>query len=139
MIRRAGGDAVWTEDIGSRGWAKVGLEQIAAWDPDYIFVAAYFSPIDRVMEKLRNDPLWASLGAFQESRLMGFPADYFSWDQPDPRWILGYMWLAQSMHPGLFGELNLTVHVVEFYQEMYGLTDRAVKSVILQNIRGDFH
>jgi iron complex transport system substrate-binding protein len=41
LVELAGGVPVWTEASESGGWGTVNLEQIAAWDPDKIFVIAY--------------------------------------------------------------------------------------------------
>jgi iron complex transport system substrate-binding protein len=37
LVKLAGGEPVWL-DAAESGWTVVNLEQIAAWDPDYVFV-----------------------------------------------------------------------------------------------------
>lgn len=69
---------------------------------------------------------------------MAFPADYLSWDQPDPRWILGLQWLVGKLHPGLGATAELEKKVVEFYSFVYGLSAQRIEEAILPMIRGDY-
>jgi iron complex transport system substrate-binding protein len=73
----------------------------------------------------------------QEEHLHAFAADIYSWDQPDPRWILGLTWLAGQLHPDLFPELDLTAEAQNFYQSMYGLDDAFFELNILPAFKGD--
>lgn len=123
MVETAGGEPVWLgADLG-KNWTKVTLEQIAAWDADQIYVVAYFNPVDDVIAMLQADPQWQALRAVQEGKLYGFPGDFYSWDQPDPRWILGLTWLAATMHPDMFADVDLATQVRAFYSDIYNLDD----------------
>ena len=98
---------VWKDAQLGNGWTKVGLEQIAAWDPDQIYTIAYFNNPNDVVEKLKADLQLQKVNAVKHGRLYAFPGDYYSWDQPDTRWILGLNWLASKMHPEPFPDLNI--------------------------------
>jgi hypothetical protein len=52
-------------------------------------VPVFRSDPDPVMEQLKADPAWQGLRAVQNGELYAFPADFYGWDVPDPRWILG--------------------------------------------------
>ena len=94
MLEMAGGDPVWVDaDIGER-WTKVGFEQIAAWDPDQIFLISYRKPMAEVLSIIEKSGYWRELRAYREEEIHPFPGDFYSWDQPDPRWLLGLQWLA---------------------------------------------
>lgn len=135
-IELAGGTPVWTEAAQGGGWTVVNFEQVAAWDPDQIYVIAYGSDSARVVDKLVADARWQALRAVQQGRIHGFGGDIFSWDQPDPRWILGVTWLADKMHPDLFAGLDLEQEVVSFFTQMYGMDEGAVRDQILPRLQG---
>jgi iron complex transport system substrate-binding protein len=136
MVELAGGTPVWTE-ASQGGWAVVGLEQIAAWDPDAIFVISYFQPVDDVVARLTADATWQGLTAVQEGRLFGFPGDFYSWDQPDTRWILGLTWMATRLHPDRFTEIDLRAELDAFYIELYSLDAETIEAEIMPLLVGD--
>jgi len=137
MVEMAGGDPVWADANPVNGWAQVTLEQIAAWDADQVFVIAYSQNPSDVVAGLQADPNWQTLRAVQEGQLYAFPADLYSWDQPDPRWILGLTWLAGRLHPDLFADLDLVVEAQTFYTTLYGLDTVFFQQNILPTFKGD--
>ncbi|HSJ58930.1 MAG TPA: ABC transporter substrate-binding protein [Anaerolineae bacterium] len=136
-VELAGGEPVWKEAAQAGGWTVVNFEQVAAWDPDKIFVIAYDMDAAQVADELAADPQWAALRAVQEGEIYGFPADVFSWDQPDPRWILGVTWLATRIHPDRFGDVDMTQEAIDFFEQMYGMDEAAVRAEILPRVTGD--
>ena len=138
MVELAGGEPVWVEAAEGGGWTVVNFEQIAAWDPDMVFVVNYFGHPGEAVAELRQDSKWEELRAVQQDKLFAFPGDYLSWDQPDTRWILGLLWLAAAVHPDRFDSLDMTNEVLTFYEEMYGLDSETVESEVLPLITGDF-
>jgi iron complex transport system substrate-binding protein len=71
-------------------------------------------------------------------RLVAFPVDYYSWDQPDLRWVLGLKWLSSRLHPDLFGDADLDREVIDFFSFLYGMNEEAVRRVVLSNLRGGY-
>ena len=63
-----------------------------------------------------------------------FPADYLSWDQSDARWILGLQWVARTLHPDIFAELDLREEVFSFYGELYGMDRQTVETAVLPRL-----
>jgi iron complex transport system substrate-binding protein len=123
LVEKAGGVPAWKDWSAGKGWTKVGFEQVAASDPDRVFIAAYFDDASAVVERLYADRTWGALRAVRMKRLHAFPSDYYSWDQPDPRWILGLLWLARRLHPGLFTDMEIGSEARDFFREMYLLSD----------------
>jgi iron complex transport system substrate-binding protein len=138
LVERAGGQPVWKEAAQGGGWVVVGFEQIAAWNPDKIFIVNYFGSVDDVVQRLKADPQWQSLAAVQQEELYGFPKDYYSWDQPDPRWILGLTWLAKTMHPSEFDDLDVEAELFRFFEQMYRLDESVIEQNILPHVEGDW-
>jgi len=136
MTELAGGLPVWREQS-EGGWSVVNLEQIAAWNPNAVFVISYFDPVGEVVDRLTSDPQWQSLSAVDEGRIYGFPGDFYSWDQPDTRWILGLTWMASRLHPETFAEVDMRAEVFEFYSTLYDLDAETVESEVLPLVQGD--
>ncbi len=138
MVERAGGNPVWKASAQSGGWTVVNFEQIAAWNPDVLFVIDYFGDPGATAAKLRADPLWASLKATKNRQIYGFPKDFYSWDQPDTRWILGLSWLATKTHPQLFsGVISMPSELQAFFGQLYGLDAQTIQTKVLPMLKGD--
>lgn len=137
MVEMAGGLPVW-KDTPADGWTVVTIEQIAAWNPDAVFVIHYQGKAVEAVEKLKTDANWMLLDAVKNDRLYPFPLDFQSWDQPDTRWTLGLAWMAARLHPDLFPDFDLMAETRAFYQDFYGLTDALISDQIVPLLKGDF-
>ncbi len=136
IVEIAGGNPIWKDANPAKGWTKVSLEQIAAWDADRIYVIAYTSnPVD-VVTQLKEDPQWQALRAVIEDHLYAFPGDLYSWDQPDARWALGVSWLAANLHPEQYPNFNIMDKVTDFYQTLYNLDSKFVEENIQPTFKG---
>ncbi len=124
MVEMAGGEPVWKSIAAGAGWNKVSFEQAAAWQPRHVLVISYQRPAAQVVESLRGSGNW-------KGSLAPFPADFYSWDQPDTRWILGLQWVARTIHPELFAGLDLRQEVSSFYGELYGIDKAVIDAEIL--------
>ncbi len=137
LVEIAGGKPVWAEMEFGNGWAVVTFEQIAAWNPDQIFIIDYAGHADQVAANLKADTLWESLAAVQEEQLYAFPFDFYSWDQPDTRWILGLQWLATKTHPDLTHDINILTEVEDFYSTLYRLDTATIEAEVKPLLVGD--
>jgi len=134
MVEMAGGNPVWTNGHPGGGWSKVNMEQIASWNPDQIYLVAYKENVDKVLSTMYNSTKWKGLKAVKNKQLKAFPVDYYSWDQPDSRWILGLNWLAQQIHPELFRDLDIKEKAESFFKDLYYLSDKQYKEEILSRL-----
>jgi len=137
MVQNAGGIPVWSDANPGQGWTKVNFEQIATWDADQIFIISYFTPVDDVVAKLKEDSQWASLRAAKDGKLYAFAGDLYSWDQPDTRWILGLSWLATKLQPDINKDIDIRAEAQKFFNILYGLDEEAFKKSIEANFTGD--
>jgi iron complex transport system substrate-binding protein len=101
-------------------------------------LVSYHTPVDQVKVTLLSDPKWRQLDAVRQGKLLAFPSDYLSWDQPDPRWIIGLYWLTGKLHPKLIASAEVEKKVTEFYCFVYGLSPQRIQEAILPKIRGDY-
>lgn len=136
QVRTTGGIPIWGNTAQQSGaWTIVNLEQIAAWDPDRIFVII---PHDMdppaVIQSLSNDPQWAGLRAVKNDRIHPFPADLYGWDNPDPRWILGMVWMVHRLYPEKGGDYSLKEEIQAYFNTLYGMETEAVARIILPRL-----
>jgi iron complex transport system substrate-binding protein len=134
---RAGGRPVWLESTQlTDGWTIVHFEQIAAWDPDKIFMIVWYAHDPAaVIDDIKKDPHWRQLRAVKAGELYTFPSDIIGWDTPEPRWILGMSWMARNMFPDRHKDLNIRDEIFAFFGELYGLDRHTVESGILTKIQ----
>lgn len=137
IVERAGGVPVWKEALTDGGWTVVTLEQIAAWDPQIIFIVDYNGTAVEVVTGLKQDPKWQAMRAGQTGKIYAFPSDFLSWDQPDPRWGLGELWLATRIYPEGFPSVDMRTEVRNFYTNYYGLDEKTIDEKILPLLTGD--
>ena len=129
LVRMGGGVPVWAGESSGSGWTTVTLEQIAAWNPDQIFIIDYFGDPVQAAQAFSAEAAAQHLAAAQKHQVMAFPKDFVSWDQPDARWVLGLLWLAKQMQPEATAAIDLRREVEGFYQTVYGLDDAAMQTV----------
>ena len=134
QVEAAGGTPVWTDSNLGSGWKTVNFEQIAAWDPDTIVITSYHSAPDNFFEDIVSSRKWQQLRAGREERVYAFPADFYSWAQPDVRWILGAQWLAHTLHPDYFSHMNIKAEVRSFYRKMYAISDNTIDSLVMPRL-----
>ncbi len=141
QLQLAGAQPVGEEAAGSDGWAEVTFEQIAAWNPEYIFLVSYRSSAEAYREALETEPLWGQLQAVENQRLYAAPADFYSWIQADTRWILGAEWFARILHPGALQNAGFGSDMEQsarmFFADLYDLDERAFDEHIRPRISGD--
>jgi iron complex transport system substrate-binding protein len=137
QVELAGGWPVWKDAAAGGGWHVVNLEQIAAWNPDQIYLISYDEDAAAVARRLSTDPRWQRLAAAGSGAIYGFPGDIYNWAQPDPRWILGFTWLAGRIHPQLYPDLDMLAEVRGFFGELYGMDPQTIEEQILPALTGD--
>ncbi len=136
LVRDAGGRPIWTDAPGG-GWQSVTLEQIALWNPEVIFVVSYRHDAAHVRRRLQQNLAWSALSAVQNGSDFIVPRDYYSWDQPDVRWLLGLRWMAGMLHPGIFDDESLVAVIYRFFSELYDLSPKQIDDLILSRLTGE--
>ena len=137
LVEISGGNPVWKELEAGGGWVVVNLEQIAAWDPDQIFIISYEGKASAVKVDLMENPIWSNFRAVQNDQLFAFAYDFYSWDQPDSRWILGLQWIATKIQPDLSANIDIMQEVNMFYSVLYGKDQEAIDANVIPLLTGD--
>lgn len=115
LITTAGGINV-SADLGSA--TATNLEQLISWNPDVMILTSNSGSLMPVSSIL-NDNQLVDINAVINSQVYECPIGTFWWDRPAPEAILGITWLAQTLYPSLFQDVNLESLAQTFYQEFY--------------------
>ena len=137
LVELAGGQPVWTKANPGSGWATVGAEQLAAWNPDVVFVVDYRSDARATATKFASSGLFSSMAAVKAKAVYGFAQDFYSWDQPDTRWILGLEWMARKLYPEFYRGSSIVDSARSFYSFLYGMSQATFNALILPKLAGD--
>ena len=117
LVEMAGGKNV-AEELTGFSWSEISYEQLLAWDPEYIVLAAN-AKFD--VESVLKDENLAACQAVKNGNVYQFPNDIESWDSPVPGSVLGGLWLASILHPECYDSSCYEASVEEFYQEFYDI------------------
>ncbi len=115
LITMAGGENVAAE-ISDTYWAEVSYEQLLAWNPDYIIIAA---EADYTVDDVLNDPNIAELQAVKDGNVYQMPNSAEAWDSPVPGGILGAVWLSGILCENVTSDTVNSI-IGEFYDTFYG-------------------
>ncbi|PKL11725.1 MAG: ABC transporter substrate-binding protein, partial [Spirochaetae bacterium HGW-Spirochaetae-8] len=123
LVQQAGGKPVWLDaDLSVNAWKKVSFEQIAAWNPDYIYLISYRANADAFLKTIRSSEQWGQLKAVRNNAVKSFPADVMNYAQSDSRWILALEWLASDLHPDRFSNFDMEERIQSFYKALYRIS-----------------
>jgi iron complex transport system substrate-binding protein len=138
MAELAGADPIWVGANPGSGWAKVGAEQILAWNPDSVCIISYTEDPSALARNFTADARFSSLKAVRTGEVFAMPQDFLSWDQPDVRWGLGLLWLTNKLHPGRLPGYTTESEVRRFFQLFYGIDEATFQRDLKPKLRGDW-
>lgn len=117
LIELGGGENVAAE-LEDDYWADISYEQLLAWNPDVIVIAA---DADYTKEDLLADSQLAGLTAVQNGAVYALPSSFEAWDSPVPSGVLGIRWMASALHGDLYSLEQFRQDAADFYKEFYGV------------------
>lgn len=124
LVDLAGGDLVSRKD--RKLLYTTTMEQVMEWNPAYIFMGRVNN-----VELITKDPAWAPIRAVKDGnvyvnlRSVG-PTDYST------DCFLLMEQIAKTLHPDLFGDLDMVREVKDYFAEFYGcpISDREAEYVL---------
>lgn len=137
-----GGDTLiddWITIAGGRNAATglkgnmqvVSAEQLMAWQPDVVILAAGAGDLDQAAQA----PLLKQLRAVQQGHVLRNPAGVFPWDRYGTEVALQIEWAAQQLHPDLFDKTDMVARTMDFYQRFFDYRLNAADAVRI--LRGE--
>lgn len=134
LIEIAGGIPVTRElDGGNR--VQINFEQLSAWNPDYIFIdhggMNDKETAEEIMTGTYDNGIYQSINAVKNHEIHLSPSGVFYWDMGLQK-ILLLQYVAKTIHPDLFADLDMTAELQYFYNEFfnYQLTDDEAKQIL---------
>jgi iron complex transport system substrate-binding protein len=116
IIERGGGQNVAADIKGY--WADISPEQVAAWNPDFIFLGSSLETYKP--DEFYNNPHVQAVKAVKEKQVYVFPSNVDWWDYPAPHYVLGILWTAKTLHPDKFADVDMIKVADEFYRKFLG-------------------
>lgn len=111
---------------------EVDMEQIMAWNPDYII----FEP-NGVYDTVVDDPNWQTVTAIQSGNYYEAPMGPYNWMgfPPSVQRLLGMMWMAKVLYPDA-ADYDLYEEVATYYQLFYHceLTESQYDTLVANSI-----
>ena len=104
------------------------LEQILLWDPQVILVNEL-----GVADYIVTNKQWAPLAAVKNHMVLQMPNGISRWGHPSsPETPLAVLWLAKTIYPDKFADLDMVAETKSFYKEFFGfeLSDEVVSKIL---------
>jgi iron complex transport system substrate-binding protein len=130
-INEAGGQniaAVHDVQQGSSfAFPTINTETLLEWNPQVIVADSAKLP-----QQFTSNPQYSSLAAVRNHRVYACPGGVFAWCASSAESALQPLWLAKTLHPDLFGNVNLAAEIKNFYSKFYSyqLSDQQVSTIL---------
>ena len=100
----------------------INMEQVYQWNPDVVFITN-FSP--RLPQDLLDNAIpqddWSTVKAVQTGRVYKFPLGMYRWFPPSSDTPLSLLWMAKTLHPDLFADIDLDQMIKDYFQRFYNV------------------
>ena len=117
IMERAGGVNVAAAEI--VGYKEVSMEDVLRWNPEVIFIQWRHR---KVKDQLVNDPAWKEVSAVKNKKVYICPEYVKPWGHCLPESMaLGELWMAKTLYPEKFKDVDLDSMVQSYYKEFYGI------------------
>lgn len=115
MMQHAGAVNVAAKDI--QGFKQISIEDVLKWNPAVIFVQERYPD---VVQQILTSPQWQPIEAVKHKRVYLMPEYAKAWGYPMPEALaLGELWMAKTLYPQRFTDVDLQQHVDSYYQRYY--------------------
>lgn len=129
----AGGGVNVAEGLGElNSAATISMEQVYEWDPDVIYITNFTptQPDDLYNNAVGGDD-WSNVKAVKDRNVYKMPLGSYRTYTPGTDTPLTLMWMAKTMYPDIFEDIDMNQEVKDYYKEIYGveLSDEDVTSM----------
>jgi iron complex transport system substrate-binding protein len=117
----------WFDRTGSN---TVNIEQVLKADPDVILAMNAESA-----RQIRADARWSRMRAVKDNRVYVNPKGLFWWCRETTEEALQILWLAKTLYPERFRDVDMRAETKGFYRTFYGfsLTDAETDEILHPN------
>ena len=131
----------WADAIGAINVAKeitkdnavtVNMEQIYKWNPDTVFITNFTTaqPSDLYNNSVGSYN-WSAINAVKNKKVYKMPLGMYRSYTPGVDTPVTLMWLAKTVYPEKFSDINITNETKKYYKTVFGvtLTDKQANSI----------
>lgn len=122
----------WAESIGAVNVAgelaqsysvAVNLEQVYEWNPEIIFITNFTTaqPEDLYNNTVGNYD-WRGITAVEDESVYKMPLGMYRSYTPGVDTPITLLWLAKTVYPELFTDIDVTSEAIDYYEEVFGVT-----------------
>lgn len=129
----------WADAVGAKNAAEevtadnsnavITMEQVYQWNPDIIMITNFTTaqPED-VLNNTIGGYDWSSVQAVQDGAVYKMPLGTYRSYTPSADTPVTFLWMAKTVYPDLFEDIDITAEVRDYYEELYGvsLTDEQI-------------
>ncbi|MBR1811448.1 MAG: ABC transporter substrate-binding protein [Clostridia bacterium] len=120
------------EEIEKDNAVPVNMEQVYAWNPDTMIITNFTpaQPEDILNNTIGNYD-WSTVTAAQNGRIFKMPLGMYRSYTPGADTPVTLLWLAKSVYPDLFADIDVTAEAKSYYQDVFGveLSDEDIASI----------
>ena len=136
----------WCESAGAvnvaqdieAGQSTITMEQVYEWQPDVIFITNFTNtkPADLYANAVGSDD-WSLVKAVQEQQVYKMPLGSFRTYSVSADMPVTLLWVAKTIYPDLFSDIDTDAEVKDFYQRIYGVTLTDEQVAAMYDPQGD--
>ena len=122
----------WCDAIGAKNAAEelekdnsvaVNMEQIYAWDPELIFITNFnTAKPDDLYGNTVGSYDWSEIEAVKNKQVYKMPLGMYRSYTCGVDTPVTLLWLAKTVYPSLFEDIDITAETKKYYQEVFGIT-----------------
>jgi iron complex transport system substrate-binding protein len=111
------------EELTKDNSVAVNLEQIYTWNPEMIFITNFTTAQP---QDLYNNTIgsydWSGVKAVQDKAVYKMPLGMYRSYTPGVDTPITLLWLAKTVYPDLFSDIDVTAKAVDYYKTVFGVT-----------------
>lgn len=113
------------------GTAEVSMEQIYAWNPDFI-MCFQDVPASYILDNAIEGQDWSLLSAWKNKQVFDVPRTTYAWVTPCADSPLFPLWLVSKAYPELVSDDEVRAEIQDYYRRNYSvaLTERELDAIL---------
>ena len=112
----------------------VNMEQVYEWNPEVLYLNNFSAyTVDQILNsQAKEGDDWSGITAVQNGRVYKIPRGTYTWFPPSSDAPLNLLFMAKTMHPDLFEDIDMEEEIRNYYQNLfhYELTDEDIHEIL---------
>lgn len=120
------------EELEQDNSVTVNLEQVYAWNPEMIFMTNFTTAFPQdLYDNTVGSYDWSGVSAVQQKQVYKMPLGMYRSYTPGIDTPITLLWLAKTVYPQLFEDIDITEKTVEYYKTVFdvSLTEEQAQSI----------